>query len=153
MLYIPRNRKLEIAPRFSRAHQTRTGRNIHDKQGRVLSPFFSCSLFFSSEVRTDVQSDPAAAWAAGRFSHFSTAAFFYIHKFVLIILHWKKKVKKLWEPGGKVTASTSPVRCARGPRALSLHCYETERRQKRKIKHRDFRGAKPCPTSAEEALR
>lgn len=45
MLYIPRNRKLEIAPRFSRAHQTRTGRNIHEKQGRVLSPFLVARCF------------------------------------------------------------------------------------------------------------
>lgn len=47
MLYIPRNRKLEIAPRLSRAQQTRTGRNIHKKKKTRtrLVPFFSCSLF------------------------------------------------------------------------------------------------------------
>lgn len=153
MLYIPRNRKLEIAPRLSRAQQTRTGRNIHKKQGRVLSPFLvaRCFLLRSAHGRAERPSGSVGSWTVQLLLNSRLLLHSQVH---LDYTPLEKKVKKRWEPDGKVTASTSPVRCARGHRALFLHChYETEHRQKRKIKHRDFRGAKACPTSAVEALR
>lgn len=69
MLY-PRNRTLEIAPRLSRAHQTRTVRNIHQKNKQTKNKDASCPLFLvarcfllrSAHGRAERPSDSVGSW-------------------------------------------------------------------------------------------
>lgn len=65
MLYIPRNRKLDIAPRLSRAHQTRTGRNIHKKNKDASCPLFlvaRCFLLRSAHGRAERPGGSVGSW-------------------------------------------------------------------------------------------
>lgn len=120
MLYIPRNRKLEIAPGLSKAHRRQIAKYSR-KQGRVLSPL-SCSLFSplkwagmrQATQRRRGQLDGSVATQQPPSLHSQVQK-------PQIILQWKKS-----RSCGNMTASTSPVRCALGHRALSLHCHQTE---------------------------